>query len=294
MEYTIPKPSYPVSAILYALAVGMGLFGLGWVAVETFGLFHVWPVAVPFGLVIEIGAISEAIGLVMAFSGEGNAWEKLKRSGWIIPGLIITLGVSGGYNYLTALRAGALLTPPVTEPAILAAVGVGPLSAVFFIAAQLGVKIKEHEDAVKDWELEKQKWFDGKAKEAEETKERQAESARQLALQQTQLQLDAQARAQAAELASQEKRHADELAAQERKARADRRAAARAAKKASQDSVQSTEASVNLHKGTYEDFKAAMKSNGSHEITAQEIHERWKVSVRTGFVWLKRYDDENA
>lgn len=265
-NYIVPKPRFPVSAKLYGGVVGLGLIGLGIVAFETFHLFHGLAVALFFGLVIEFGAVVESIGL----AGGVN-----KKTWWIIPGLIVTLLVSGGYNYLTAARAGALLDPPVTGGLILAAVGVGPLAAVFFIAVQLGVKIHEHEAAVAKWEAGRQVWQDNQAAQAAREVQEAQQAAAQLELQKEEMRLRSQKEMQDAEIAARE--------------RAEKRAARTAARAAALRAAQTREPSAKEPRAGYDDFAAAMRSNGSHAVTAREIVERFGVKQRTAYDWLKKY-----
>lgn len=289
MTYTIEKPKFGLWTKALFGVVLLGLVGLGTVAYETFLLFQKPIIALAFAIIIELGAVTEALGLANGIS---------KRTWWIVPGLIITLLVSGGYNYLTVARAGELLAPQVTNPLILATIGVGPLSSIFFMSIGLGFKVKEHEEEVQTWQLNKQAWED-KQRANEEQKRLAAQKLEQERIekeQQLKVQLDYQKRK--AEIEAEERLSLAEIASRERQEK--REASLRLKELSAKEHEASlkiheanTEASVNPQRGTYEDFLKAVHSNGNHEWSAKAIALTFHVTERTGFSWLARFKHES-
>lgn len=176
-EYSIPKPSLPPTALILAGMVIVGLIGLGIAAYAAFSFIGRPAQALAFALIVEAGMISEALAIM--------------RRNWLsIPGLIVSLLVSGLYNYTQAARAGEFLTPPLTDPVQLAALSIGPLSAVLFLALAAGHELREHENAVKQWEIDRQTWLDTQAEKAARRQERKEARQEKQTLETSRLQVE--------------------------------------------------------------------------------------------------------
>jgi len=244
--------------------VVLGLIGLGIAAFAAFAFIGRPVQALAFALIIEAGMVGESLALI--------------RRNWLaIPGLIISLLVSGMYNFTQAAQAGAALPHPITDTAQLAALSIGPLSAVFFLALSLGFEIRAHETAVRAWEIKRQAWQDAQAAKAEA----------------------ARVEARRLELEAREKTLLAELQVQEREARRRERREARAARE--EASMQKVEAATPLpgtaietSRGTYADFQDLLRGNGHHDWKNEELSRRFHVSIRTITSWRKRYQEEHA
>lgn len=251
--YSIPRPGLPVAAYVLAGMVLIGLVGLGIAAFAAFDYIGRPLQALAFALIIEAGMISEALAIT--------------RKNWLaIPGLAISLVVSGIYNFTQAQHAGAQLTPPLTSTLQLTALSIGPLSAVFFLALATGYELRVHETRVAGWTHDRQRWLDD-----QETRRLQADQAARLA------QIAADAR---------EKARAD---------RAESRRIARATHAGSAGTVQvAYQTGATALRGTYADFEAVQRSrNGAGPLDYQELMRRFKVSRRTAYNWLERYGQEH-
>jgi len=263
-DYTIKKPAYPIAAYVLSGLVVLGLIGLGIAAFAAFAFIGRPVQALAFALIIEAGMVGESLALI--------------RRNWLaIPGLIISLIVSGMYNYTQAAQAGAVLTHPITDPAQLAALSIGPLSAVFFLALSLGFEIRSHETAVKAWEKERQQWIDGQAAKAETAR-----------VQARQMELEAKEKAMFAELQVKER----ELLRQER--REARAARVEASRQKVEVSTQLPGTAVATSRGTYADFEDLLRGNGHREWKNIELSRRFHVSTRTITDWRKRFQEEHA
>jgi len=237
-DYTIPKPTPPAAAYILGCMVIIGLIGLGVAAYAAFEYIGRPVQAAAFALIVEAGMISEALAIV-------------RKNKLAIPGLIVSLGVSGMYNYTQAERAGLQLTPALTDPVQLAALSIGPLSAVFFLALALGRELATHEAAITQWAADRQKWQDDQAERAAKREER-------------------------------------------REARAARVEAAKNRVEAGADLLRTStpqdRTSIELPRGTYEDFQEVLQAN-HHEYKNADLAERFHVSTRTITDWRKRYQE---
>lgn len=243
-DYTIPKPSYPVAARILGGMVVVGLIGLGVAAYAAFSFIGRPVQALAFALIVEAGMISEAIAIV--------------RRNWLsIPGLVVSLLVSGSYNFTQAERAGHMLTPPLTDPIQLAALSIGPLSAVLFLALAAGHELQEHEKHVRQWEVDRQKWLDDQA--------------------------ERQARRQERREARQEKAATLETAKQLPPTSAP----------LLPDFVEKDGSSIETSRGSYADFVELLRSNGHHDWKNEELSRKFQVSTRTITTWRARYAQEN-
>lgn len=145
MNYPIPKPSYPVTMWVLAAAVLLGLAGLGLVAYEVFSIMDSRPVAVAFALVIELGAISEALSII-------------RRNRPAIVGLLVSVAVSAVYNYTRGAQASAALSTPLGDMQLIA-LALGPLSATLFLALSLGHELREYDRRVQSWQAAAAQWM---------------------------------------------------------------------------------------------------------------------------------------
>lgn len=237
-DYSIPKPTPPAAAYILGGMVGIGLVGLGIAAYSAFEYIGRPLQAAAFALIIEAGMISEAMALV-----------RKNKLAW--PGLIVSLLVSGLYNYTQAQRAGLQLTPALTDPLQLAALSIGPLSAVLFLALATGHELAEHEKRVQAWAIERQAWQDAQAEKATKREERrEARAARVEASRQR-----IEAAAALPGTSNPEGRNFQELP-----------------------------------RGSYADFQELLRSNGHHEYKNADLAERFHVSTRTVTTWRARYD----
>jgi hypothetical protein len=277
-DYSIPKPTLSPAAWALGGAVIIGLIGLGAVAFHVFSMVDPWPVALAFAAVIEAGAAVECLSIL-----RGNRWA--------VAGAVISLAVSGSYNVTRITRAG--LDLPIAEAAALA---IGPLSAVLFLALSLAHELHQHEAAVKGWQEARQAWQDDQARtaalrqaEAEE-RSRQAEAER--------LERENRAALEAERLRLEyENRERERL---DRRERARERAAARAnvppAFSGTGENVPPTvppaPGNVPPTKGTYQDYTRFMSSNGANH-SRRELAEKFGVSERCVTKWRARYDQEH-
>ena len=186
-NYTIPKPSLPFVARALGGLLVIGLIGLGTAAYVAFAYIGHWWQALAFALVVELCGVIEALAIM-----RGNRFA--------IPGLAISLAVSVSYNWTQAEQAAALLATPLSFLQ-LAALAIGPMSAVFFVALTLGHELRAHEQAVVTWEQERQKWADDQAeREARRVERRELRQERAVAqlppVQVTQLAQEARAMTQ--------------------------------------------------------------------------------------------------
>lgn len=281
-RFTIPKPRLPIWPRLLFGLVTLGLFGLGIVAFETFSLFHNRLVAAIFASIIEVGAAVDAIGLSQGLS---------RKNWWLVPALAITLVVSGWYNYATVERAAAALDPPVANPWILGAVGIGPLASLFFMAIGVGVQLAEHERAVEQWHADRQAWLDARAARAEAQRleaQRAAQSARE---RETQIQAQLDYQKEKARLESEERLRAAEIAARERQAR--REARLEAARLTSTPGVEVPGSEGGSSRKTYADFVELLRTNGSHAWKNEELARKFQVSTRTITTWRRQFAEES-
>jgi len=237
-DYTIPKPNLPLTAFILGGMVIIGLGGLGIAAYSAFEYIGRPLQAAAFALIIEAGMISEAMAIV-----------RKNKLAW--PGLVVSLAVSGLYNYTPAARAGLLLTPQLTDPLQLAALSIGPLSAVFFLALATGHELSEHEKRVQAWAADRQAWQDVQADKAAKREERR------------------EARAAKVEASRQ------------------RIEAAAALPGTSNPKGGSF---LEASRGTFDDFQELLRAN-HHEYKNADLAKRFHVSTRTITDWRKRYQE---
>lgn len=262
-EYSIPRPAYPMTARALTLVLVIGLIGLGLVAFEVFSLIDGPVVAGAFALVIELGAISEAISIL-----------KKNRPAWV--GLTISLLVSGLYNFTRAAQANELLATQLSEVELIA-LSIGPLSAVLFIALSLGHALKEYEQNVEAWERARQAWADDKAKAAAQAEQDKEAAARAHALELAKIQAEQATKVQLAQV------------------RAESRAARAVAQPVAQSARADAQPTVQVARGDYAAFKVAQSArNGAGPMHYTEVMSKFNVSRRTAYMWLEKYAAEQV
>ena len=141
--YSISRPRPSAALWLLAGLTAVGLAALFLAAYAAFRHIMPWVQAVFAALLIEAGMVVEAIALI-----RGRNWLAAI-------GLVISLAVSGTYNFIQAQTAGAGL-----HPVMLLALALGPLSALTFLAMATGRELSHYEIQVLDWELKRQQWLD--------------------------------------------------------------------------------------------------------------------------------------
>lgn len=157
--FTIEKPRIPVTAWLMGAVILIGLAALGIAAYHAFIQVSPWYQALFSSLLIEVSAIVEAIALI-----RGKNWIAAA-------GLIVSLAVSGTYNYIQAETAGA--ASGLSNAWQLFTLAVGPLSALTFLSMTLGRELRAHEEKVSQWQVQRQAWVDRLADERKKEQERQ-------------------------------------------------------------------------------------------------------------------------
>lgn len=239
-QYQIPRPSLPFVARLLASLLVIGLIGLGTAAYAAFSYIGHWWQALAFALVVELCGIIEALAIM-----RGNRFA--------IPGLAISLAVSTSYNWTQAEQAAALLPTPLAWWQ-LAALAIGPMSAVFFVALSLGHEIRAHEAAVATWAAQRQAWLDDQAERAARREERREQRQERIALE------------------------------REQWGNSSRNGAGTGA---------NVLPAVPPTKGTYQEYVALMQSNGANH-TRRELAERFGVTERAITKWAARYREEHT
>ena len=147
-DYPISKPRPSASFWLLSVLVLVGLVALFLAADFAFSriMHNHWQAAFAAGL-IEAGMIVEAIAVMRSQKN----WPALI-------GLVISLVVSGTYNYIQAEQAG--LAAGITNPWQLLTLALGPLSALAFLAMAVGRELGEHEKRLATWQVKRQEWLE--------------------------------------------------------------------------------------------------------------------------------------
>jgi len=146
MTYTIPKPQPSLTLYLFFFLVGIGLIALFLAALFAFSKIMPPYQAFFAAALIEISAVLEAL----AFIRQKNIPA--------LVGLILSVLVSGTYNYIQAEVAGRQVG--IEDGWQLLTLALGPLSALVFTAMQTGRLLREYEDKVEAWEIKRQRWSD--------------------------------------------------------------------------------------------------------------------------------------
>ena len=153
MNYTIPKPNPPFTLWALGAIVLVGLSALFLAAYSAFSQVVSPAQAFFSALLIEAGAVVEALALVRG------------KNMIALLGMIASLAVSCTYNYIQVSVAGAGM--PWIELVMLA---VGPLTSLTFLSMAAGKELSLYESRVKAWEEKRQGWADRRARK-EEAKE---------------------------------------------------------------------------------------------------------------------------
>jgi hypothetical protein len=166
-RYTISKPKLGVVAYLLAILVLVGVIALFFAAQYAFRQVMANEIQAFFAaLVIEFGVIIEALALVR------------DKKGWAVGGLLVSLAVSGTYNYIQAQVAGK--AAGIDNPWQLLTLAVGPLSALTFASLQLGGMLRAHDQVVVQWEKDRQLWIEAETRRLERRKDRKDKKERKL------------------------------------------------------------------------------------------------------------------
>lgn len=255
------------------------LLGLGLVAFEVFSLIDNPVVSVAFAVVIELGAMVEAINV-------------LKRNKLAGVGLVVSLLISGFYNFTRANQANAGLAVKLGDFELVA-LAIGPLVATLTLSLALGQAQKDLEQAVARWEAEYQTWIDDQAKAAADrlAAAEQRRTAREAELKQ--IEVDSTERIRLAELRTQER-------SDKRKNRTERELARTGTgQNRTATGLDRTEPDEHRTKPdadrTYADFARDQRNrNGQGPMSAADIMRTYGRSRTQAYTWLKRYRTETA
>ena len=140
--FTIPRPQAGITVQLMGALVAVGLAALFVAAYTAFDKVMPSVQAIFAATLIEAALIVEALALIRG------------RNKMALAGLIISLSVSGIYNYIqvTAEAAAAGLT----GWPLLIALSLGPLAALVSLSLALGDELRKHETAVAKWQEKRQ------------------------------------------------------------------------------------------------------------------------------------------
>jgi hypothetical protein len=256
------KPTLSTSIYLLGGLVVIGLAALGIAAYTAFLQVAPWYQALFAAALIEASMVAEAIAIV--------------RKNWFaIPGVIISLLVSGTYNYIQAEQTGRI--HGLTDGWQLLTLAIGPLSALFFLALSLGYEMRRHDREVDDWR--------GQMDQAQQHQEQTALEIRQLELaeqRKTQLEMEAaSADARRLELAEQRK---TEVALERLRLREERKT------RGDMSLTPVTYPVTGVTRGTYDTFAMAQRGrNGAGVMSIAEITQNYGVSSRTAIRWRNQY-----
>ena len=149
MLYQTPKPKPSIVIYFLAVMVVVGLVAMFLAARYAFGqVMGNDAQAFAAALLIEASMIVEAITIVRA-----RAW---KANIPALIGLVVSILVSGTYNYVQVQHAGK--AAGIVDTWQLTSLALGPLSALVFLAMAVGRELRSYEEAVSTWENERQDW----------------------------------------------------------------------------------------------------------------------------------------
>lgn len=170
LTYPHPRPGPPAQLYLLAALAICGLAALWLAAFHAFS--HVASPAQAFfaASLIEAGLIIEALALVK----RGPVW-------YIVAAVVVSLAVSGTYNYIQA----ATIAGDSFNWWQLGTLALGPLAALAFVSLTLGHELREHQAGLEKWEADRAGWTLARRQEAE-AYQRQQEEERQSRLWQMQ------------------------------------------------------------------------------------------------------------
>ncbi len=157
-KYTLPppKPSIVVYVLSAVLAVGFVFLFLA--AREAFGMVMSGSQAVAGAVLIEAGMLISAI----SYSRDKNKYAVIE--------LIISLAVSGTYNYIQVSNAGAEYG--IQNQWQLVTLALGPLTAMLFASLMMGNLINKHEENIRSYEQGKQAFYIDEQKRQEKRADR--------------------------------------------------------------------------------------------------------------------------
>jgi hypothetical protein len=158
MKYTISRPTLNISTYLLGIVVVVGLVCLYIAARYAFGQVMIPEQATMAAMLIEVGTIAEAIAVVRG------------KAKWGILALIISFAVSITYNYIQVQIAGR--EAGIVSWWQLFTMAVGPLSVLTFTALQVGTALRDHDEAVAQWEQDYQDWIDKENRRKDRAKRR--------------------------------------------------------------------------------------------------------------------------
>lgn len=279
ISYQIQKPVEGLAIKGLKVVLLAALVGLGLVAFEVFSLIDNPVVSVAFAVVIELGAMVEAINV-------------LKRNKLAGVGLAVSLIISGFYNFTRANQANAGLAVKMGDVELVA-LAIGPLVATLTLSLALGQAQRDLEQAVAQWETNYQTWQDDQAKANDErlAAAEQRRTAREAELKQ--IEIDSAERIRLAELASAER-------SDKRKNRTERALARTATgQNRTTTGLDRTKPDGNRtapeSDRTYADFVRDQRvRNGQGPMTAADIMRTYGRSRTQAYTWLKKYRTETA
>jgi hypothetical protein len=144
MNYTIEKPKMSFVVYLLGTVIVFALIALGIASFTAFNKIADFWQAFFSALTIEVAGIVEAMALARGKNKIGFA------------GMVLTLLVSGTYNYIQAEQAGRL--SGITDQWQLGSLALGPLFALTVLSLTVGKEIRNHEDRVQKWGRDRQNW----------------------------------------------------------------------------------------------------------------------------------------
>lgn len=156
--YPYSKPRPPAQLLALGLITVSGLIALFFAALHAFSLVASPAQAFFAAVVIEAGLVVEALALI-------NKPRTIYP--WV--GLVISLFVSGTYNYVQASTANQTLVSIE-----LVALAFGPLSALAVVSLTFGNELRSYQEWVSTWENDRAKWVDNERKRLERKEERRA------------------------------------------------------------------------------------------------------------------------
>lgn len=140
--FTIPRPQAGITVHLMAVLVAVGLAALFVAAYTAFDKVMPSVQAVFAATLIEAALIIEALALIRG------------RNKLALVGLIVSLSVSGIYNYIQVTAEAA--AEGLTGWPLLIALSLGPLAALVSLSLALGDELRKHEMTVTEWQEKRQ------------------------------------------------------------------------------------------------------------------------------------------
>jgi hypothetical protein len=277
MEYTIEKPKISILIYLLGIVIILSLIGLGIAAYTAFKMTtDIIIQALLFATIIEVTGIVEAIALI-------------RSKNWVgILGMVFILAISGTYNYVQAEKTGKF--HGITDQWQLTTLALGPLLATTILSMTVGKELRTHDENVKKWEKDRQKWHTDKAlRDADEEKNLEEKSRQdRLAQEKMRMQVELEKeriRAESDRLAAIEMERIRTEA--ERKTEMAKARLEAKKRKILQNFVQESEFSDTIWINDWRKLPSEDKLLIASMTTA-EIREKYEVSERTALNWYKR------